>query len=103
MLFHFIGLSAIATVGAMIAQYLYQVGAARFQYIYEKETLVAADDRLSLTTEIMQSIKTLKFLAWERGFVDRLQTKRMKELYAVRKRVAVGAMISLVTCEWSRS
>lgn len=99
MLFQTIGLSAIAAVAAMICQYLYQAAAARISYKYQKEVLTAGDDRLSLTSEIIHSVKTLKFLAWERGFAERLQSKRMVEMHALRKQVAVRAMISVVTCE----
>lgn len=99
MLFDVLGLSAIAAVATMVGQYLYQVAAARVRYIFEKQVLVAGDDRLNLTSEILQSVKTLKFFSWERGFAERLQDRRMKEMHALRKQVAVRAMISVVTCE----
>lgn len=99
MLFDVMGLSAIAAIATMVGQYLYQVAAARVRYIFEKQVLAAGDDRLNLTSEILQSVKTLKFLSWERGFAERLQDRRMKEMHALRKQVAVRAMISVVTCK----
>lgn len=104
MLFNIIGISALATVAAMIGQYIYQVAAGRISYFYQKEVLSASDARLTLSSEILHGIKTLKFLAWERGFAEALQAKRNAELHALRKQTVIRALISGVTCElWARS
>lgn len=102
MLYNVIGVTALATIAAMIGQNLYQVAVARISYRYQQEVQLAADDRLSLTSEIMHSIKTLKFLAWEDGFAERLQEKRTVELRKFRKQTAIRALISGVTCTSDR-
>lgn len=66
---------------------------------YENQVLSAADARLTLTTEVFQAIKVLKFFAWERKFAQKLAEKRDAELRALRKRVTVFALGGVALCE----
>lgn len=99
LLFQTIGVSAFAAFGTMILLVPAQTLVARFFMKYQNQVLVAADDRLSLTTEVFQAIKVLKFFAWERKFNDMLQEKREKELTALKKRVVVFAAGGIALCK----
>jgi ABC-type multidrug transport system fused ATPase/permease subunit len=101
LLFKTIGVSAFAAFGTMILLVPAQTLVARFFMKYQNQVLVAADDRLSLTTEIFQAIKVLKFFAWERKFNDMLQKKRERELTALKKRVVVFAAGGIALCKSS--
>lgn len=99
MLFKLIGFSAFAAVGAMLCLTPYQSTVARLFMRYSNEILNAADDRLTLTTEVFQAIKVLKFFAWEKKFAEKLAEKRATELHALRKRVVVFAFGGVALCE----
>ena len=60
---------------------------------YQDELLHAADQRLELTTEVIGQLRIVKFFAWERKFIDKMEIARKKELAAVWRRalaVTVG-------------
>ena len=99
MLFKTIGYSGFAAVGTMLLLLPFQAGVARFFMRYQNQVLSAADDRLSLTTEVFQTIKVLKFFAWETKFKHSLQEKREAELNALRKRVIVFATGGVSMCK----
>lgn len=100
MLFNTIGYSAFAALGTMLLLLPLQTTVAKGFMKYQNEILLAADDRLSLTTEIFQAIKAIKFFAWEEKFSEKLEEKRSKELVALRKRVLVWAVGGIFTmCE----
>jgi len=99
MLFKLIGFSAFAAVGAMLCLTPYQSTIARLFMRYQNQVLNAADDRLTLTTEVFQAIKVLKFFAWERKFAQKLAEKRDAELHALRQRVTVFALGGVALCE----
>lgn len=101
MLFKLIGFSAFAAVAAMLCLTPYQSTVARLFMKYQNQVLNAADDRLTLTTEVFQAIKVLKFFAWERKFAEKLAEKRTVELVALRKRVVVFAMGGVALCRFT--
>jgi ABC-type multidrug transport system fused ATPase/permease subunit len=99
MLFNTIGYSAFAAVATMLILLPIQSGVARFFMRYQSQVLAAADKRLSLTTEVFQAIKVLKFFAWEGKFQQKLDEKREAELAALRKRVIVFALGGISMCK----
>lgn len=98
-LFRTIGLSAFAALGTMVLLIPLQTLNGRFFIRYQNQVLKAADERLSLTSEVFQAIKVLKFFAWERRFNAMLQEKREKELTALKKRVVVFALGGISMCK----
>ena len=103
MLFNTIGYSAFAALATMLILLPIQSGVARFFMKYQSQVLAAADKRLSLTTEVFQAIKVLKFFAWEGKFQQKLDEKREVELVALRKRVIVFALGGISMCELAQS
>lgn len=66
---------------------------------YQNQTVNAADARLTLTTEVFQAIKVLKYFAWEKKFAEKLTDKREVELRALRKRAIVFTLGAAAECE----
>ena len=60
------------------------------------------DARISLTQELLGSIRFVKYFAWEKYFLDKLEVLRKKEIYQVqvllsaRSAVTAVAMVSLI-------
>ncbi|KAH6645344.1 ABC transporter family protein [Truncatella angustata] len=55
------------------------------------------DQRMSLTQEIVQSVRFVKLFGWEPAFLDRLEQIRMKEIYAIQSLLAVRNAINAVS------
>lgn len=55
------------------------------------------DKRVSLTQEILQSVRYVKYFAWEPGFLDRLEQLRMKEISAIQTLLAIRNAINAVS------
>lgn len=53
---------------------------------YQLRLLAAADQRLALATEVIGQIRIVKFFAWEKSFLKRMDATRQKELAALWKR-----------------
>jgi ABC-type multidrug transport system fused ATPase/permease subunit len=55
------------------------------------------DQRMSLTQEIIQSVRFVKFFGWEPAFLDRLDRIRMTEIRAIQALLAVRNAINAVS------
>ncbi|KAK9236291.1 hypothetical protein V1525DRAFT_363124 [Lipomyces kononenkoae] len=62
----------------------------------QKELLSITDRRIQKTNEILQSIKIIKFFAWEDRFIDQLQEVRNEEIKTLRKRFLLLAFAAMV-------
>ncbi|KAK9465458.1 hypothetical protein V1512DRAFT_210824 [Lipomyces arxii] len=62
----------------------------------QKELLSITDRRIQKTNELLQSIKIIKFFAWEDQFKDSLQVVRNEELKMLRKRFLVLAFAAMI-------
>ncbi|KAK9487533.1 hypothetical protein V1527DRAFT_460806 [Lipomyces starkeyi] len=62
----------------------------------QKELLSITDRRIQKTNEILQSIKIIKFFAWEDRFRDQLQEVRNEEIKTLRKRFLILAFAAMV-------
>lgn len=55
------------------------------------------DKRVSLTQEIVQSVRFVKFFGWETSFLDRLAEIRAKEIYSIQVLLAIRNAINAVS------
>lgn len=55
------------------------------------------DQRISLTQEIIQSVRFVKYYGWEPAFLDRLEQLRMKEIHSIQALLAVRNAINAVS------
>jgi hypothetical protein len=56
-----------------------------FQGKVEQQTLELADQRMSILTQIVETIKAIKFFAWEPEYLERITTIRTKECRKIRE------------------
>jgi len=86
LLYYLLGWSAIVSIVVMIALIpLNVIFASIFTKVY-KRIMDAADDRIKLTSEVLENIKVLKYLAWDRKFCAQVDEKRRVEVAALRYR-----------------
>ena len=55
------------------------------------------DERVSLTQEILHSVRFVKFFGWESAFLDRLESIRRKEIRAIQILLAIRNAINAVS------
>ncbi|KFY56160.1 hypothetical protein V496_06769 [Pseudogymnoascus sp. VKM F-4515 (FW-2607)] len=55
------------------------------------------DQRVSLTQEILQAVRFVKYFGWEMAFLDRLRSIRDREIYAIQILLAIRNAINAVS------
>ncbi|XP_068685996.1 multidrug resistance-associated protein 1-like [Montipora foliosa] len=63
---------------------------------YQVKQMTEKDDRIKMINEVLNGIKVLKFYAWEESFLEKINSKRSKELNYLLKSRLVGALLTLV-------
>lgn len=63
---------------------------------YQNELMAVTDDRIEKTNELLQSIRIIKYFAWEQKFGDGVLEIREKELQVLRKRYVLWAFGALI-------
>lgn len=51
----------------------------------ERRTLELADERMSILTQIVETVKAIKFFAWEPEYLDRITSVRTQECRKIRE------------------
>ncbi|GAA5842131.1 hypothetical protein JCM9279_002796 [Rhodotorula babjevae] len=93
LLWRLLGVAAIVGISVLIGIMPITAYISKLYLRYQDELLHAADQRLELTTEVISQLRIVKFFAWERKFIDKMEIARKKELAAVWRRalaVTVG-------------
>ncbi|KAM0753978.1 hypothetical protein T439DRAFT_342117 [Meredithblackwellia eburnea MCA 4105] len=96
LLFQVLGWSAAAGLVVLLLMAPLQGACSRRFYVYQKKLLAAADARLNLATEVIASVRIVKYFAWERKFLEKMAETREKELSALWKRsqmMIVGGVV----------
>ena len=65
---------------------------------FEKRLLTNKDDRVSLTTDVIDGMKQIKYLSWENAFSKKIMDVRKKEF---KNLVGVKFFYGLVTVFWT--
>ncbi|KAJ8100519.1 P-loop containing nucleoside triphosphate hydrolase protein [Lipomyces tetrasporus] len=86
LLFDTLGISAIAAIISMFALVPGNYWTARQFGKTMREMMTLTDQRIQKTNEVLQSIKIIKYFAWEPSFYDVLHGIRKKETEKLRKR-----------------
>ncbi|KAJ3215100.1 hypothetical protein HDU67_000804 [Dinochytrium kinnereticum] len=89
-----IGPSALAGLALLVAYVPFQAIIIRKLVQLRKANATNTDQRVKLTTEVLQSIRVIKFFAWENSFLNRIIDIRTKELIVV---VTANLLRSFVT------
>ncbi|KAK9459530.1 P-loop containing nucleoside triphosphate hydrolase protein [Lipomyces oligophaga] len=96
LLYETLGPSAIAGCLGMLTLLPINYKFSRTFGKIQKELLAITDRRIQKTNEILQSIKIIKFFAWEDRFRDQLQDVRNEELAKLRTRYLILATAAMV-------
>ncbi|KAI5474447.1 ABC bile acid transporter [Pseudohyphozyma bogoriensis] len=105
LLFRVLGLSAIAGLATILVCVPLQTYIAKVFYKYQVKVLAAADARLNLATEVITSVRIVK---WEKKFIEKMDVARANELAALWSRAiamvyggimmsALPALVSVAT------
>ncbi|GAA5828043.1 hypothetical protein JCM11251_005706 [Rhodosporidiobolus azoricus] len=86
LLYQVVGVSALAGVAVFLVIMPIQGKLGALFNKYQLQLLAAADQRLTLTTEVIGQIRMVKYFAWERKFLEKMDQVRRKELGALWRR-----------------
>lgn len=96
LLYDTLGASSIAGILGMLTLLPINVKFSRTFGKIQKELLRVTDRRIQKTNEILQSIKIIKYFAWEERFLASLQEVRTEELKTLRRRFVVLSIASTI-------
>ncbi|CED84845.1 Multidrug resistance-associated protein/mitoxantrone resistance protein, ABC superfamily [Phaffia rhodozyma] len=88
-LYRLLGYSSLFGVAALAAVTPLQIFLARLYVKVQDKLLLATDARLDLATEVLSSIRLVKFNGWEDRFFARMKDTRQAELKLIRQRFIV--------------
>ncbi|KAI0087237.1 multidrug resistance-associated ABC transporter [Irpex rosettiformis] len=93
-----IGYSALVGLGVLVLGFPVQLILVKIMFGQRKKMVKITDQRVRLTTEVLQGIRLIKYYAWESFYTGQIAKVRERELLTVRKvAFARGAMIGIVT------
>ncbi|KIK63265.1 hypothetical protein GYMLUDRAFT_40975 [Collybiopsis luxurians FD-317 M1] len=93
-----LGYSALVGLGVLILGFPLQFILVRIMFINRRKGVKITDNRVRLTTEVLQGIRLVKAYAWEEFYVSQIYNFRKKEVARIRSTaVARAALLSLVT------
>ncbi|KAF9922468.1 Multidrug resistance-associated protein 1 [Linnemannia zychae] len=91
-----LGWSSLASIGALLLITPLQIWRARVYNGMLKDKLVAMDERVRLTTEILSAVKIVKLYGWESAFKQKIMDARDRELLALKRLGVIFAIMSIV-------
>lgn len=92
-----ISYNALAGLGLLVIGAPLLTRAIRSLFRRRREINKITDQRVSLTQEIIQSVKFVKFFGWEKAFLGHLQDYRNKEISAIQVLLAIRNAINAVS------
>ncbi|KAI0087238.1 multidrug resistance-associated ABC transporter [Irpex rosettiformis] len=93
-----LGYSALVGLGAFIFALPIQAILATIMYTQRKKMVTITDQRVRLTTEILQGIRLIKYYAWEGFYAGKITELRGRELQKVKNSTyALAALVGFVS------
>ncbi|GJN85930.1 hypothetical protein PLIIFM63780_009505 [Purpureocillium lilacinum] len=89
--------SALAGFGLLVIGVPALTRAIRSLFRRRKNINKITDQRVSLTQEILQSVRFVKYFGWEKAFIGRLGEFRSKEIHAIQILLAIRNAINAVS------
>lgn len=89
--------SALAGFGLLVIGVPLITRAIQSLFRRRKDINKITDQRVSLTQEILQSVRFVKYFGWEKAFIDRLAEIRSKEIYSIQILLAIRNAINAVS------
>ncbi|GMF68069.1 unnamed protein product [Aspergillus oryzae] len=90
-----IGYSALAGYAFLVAITCLLTFAVRSIIVRRRAINTITDKRVSLTQEILQNVRFIKFFAWENSFLERLRVTRKLEIDSLRRFLATRHSITV--------
>ncbi|KAI9179643.1 Transporter of the ATP-binding cassette (ABC) [Blastocladiella emersonii ATCC 22665] len=91
-LYFVLGWSSIVGVSFLVLLIPVQSYLTKRMYARQKLVMAATDTRMSRITEMLSSIRIVKFMAWESKFAERITDARRTELHRMRSYFIVQAL-----------
>ncbi|KAK7432766.1 ATP-binding cassette transporter yor1 [Neonectria magnoliae] len=89
--------SALSGFGLLVIGMPFLTKAIRSLFHRRRDINKITDDRVSLTQEILQSVRFVKFFGWEKAFLERLGDFRAREIYAIQILLAIRNALNAVS------
>ncbi|OQR76213.1 ATP-binding cassette sub-family C member 9-like [Tropilaelaps mercedesae] len=97
LIFDVLGVSALFASMLLLAVAPIQYIISRAMSHIQTRTMIVSDERIKRTTELIQGLKLLKILGWEKTFVSKIQAIRSVERNLLRKDAVCAAMNTFLT------
>ncbi|GJJ12857.1 hypothetical protein Clacol_007102 [Clathrus columnatus] len=93
-----LGVSALVGLGVLLIGFPLQSIFVRMMFVQRKKGVKITDQRMRVTTEVLQGIRLIKLYAWEMFYANRIGDLRQRELRTIRiAALARSALISSAT------
>lgn len=93
-----LGVSALVGLGVLLVGFPLQSIFVRTIYVQRKKAVMITDQRMRITTEVLQGIRLIKLYAWEMFYSSKIQDLRQRELRAIRSAaLARAALLTFAT------
>ncbi|CAM1508323.1 Fc.00g051710.m01.CDS01 [Cosmosporella sp. VM-42] len=89
--------SALAGFALLVIGIPLLTKAIRLLFVRRRSINKITDQRVSLTQEILQSVRFVKYFGWEKAFLGRLGEYRAKEIHAIQVLLAIRNAINAVS------
>ncbi|KAJ4249461.1 ATP-binding cassette transporter yor1 [Fusarium torreyae] len=89
--------SALAGYGLLVIGMPFLTKAIRSLFHRRRAINQITDQRVSLTQEILQSVRFVKYFGWEKAFLERLGDFRNKEIHAIQILLAIRNALNAVS------
>ncbi|KAH7166067.1 P-loop containing nucleoside triphosphate hydrolase protein [Dactylonectria macrodidyma] len=89
--------SALAGFGLLVVGMPFLTKAIRSLFHRRRDINKITDDRVSLTQEILQSVRFVKYFGWEKSFLERLSDYRSREIHAIQVLLAIRNALNAVS------
>ncbi|KAG8666303.1 ATP-binding cassette transporter yor1 [Fusarium poae] len=89
--------SALAGYGLLVIGMPFLTRAIRSLFHRRRAINLVTDQRVSLTQEILQSVRFVKYFGWEKAFLERLGDLRNKEIRAIQILLAIRNALNAVS------
>ncbi|KAJ3360663.1 hypothetical protein GGF31_002781, partial [Allomyces arbusculus] len=90
---HYIGLAALAGIALLVLFVPFQSRAMRLVARTRRASQQVTDERVKLVNELLQGIKVVKLLAWERPFLRKIGEQRQSELKLVTRVLVLKSVV----------
>ncbi|KAJ4474268.1 multidrug resistance-associated ABC transporter [Lentinula aciculospora] len=93
-----LGYSALVGLGVLLLGFPLQILCLRIMFMNRRKGVKVTDNRVRLTTEVLQGIRLIKAYAWEGFYVSQIYNFRKQEVARIRTAsIARAVLIALVT------